>query len=157
VLVAAVLSVVVLASYGGYMAWKTITDDDRPGRLPTGNGFVASSERAVFAGRIAIGLGVNLRILKDAYQFRDDVNRTIDTVRAERANLKRRSTRASGVRADIVRSSIEATDRLEAGIAQWRDAIFSLRLGNAAPAESAIESAIAQLEANVARWNSERR
>lgn len=146
----------ILVGFGGYSAWGALTggDDAPPAALPTGTGYADSANRAAFHANVAILLGLNLRILKDAYRFQYDVNKEIEGLRAERANLERLATGATGARADILRSSIQATQTLETGMTQWRDAIFNLRLGAVEPAQSVIETGVAQLEASIERWRS---
>jgi hypothetical protein len=144
---------VILVGYGGYTAWNALTGSDTPAATDTGTGYVASADRAALTGQLAIGMGVNLRILKDANNFLVGMNQSIDQLRAERANLERLATKASGAEADILQSSIQATVAMETGMVQWRDGIVNLRLGGTAAAESTMETAIAQLQADVARWN----
>ncbi|GMU77847.1 MAG: hypothetical protein AMXMBFR46_06450 [Acidimicrobiia bacterium] len=152
---AALLTIVVLAVYGGYLGWSALTGDDTTAAVPEGNGFVASAGRAAASGREAIRLGIDHRRVDLQYDFYDAVSAEIDKVQAEQANLERLHARAASTRADILRSSIDATTQLATAMTKWRDAIFGQRLGNAAPAEAAIVSAITQLDADVGRWTPE--
>jgi hypothetical protein len=148
--------VLILIAYGGYTGWNALVGggDKTESALPTGTGYAASAERARFNANIAIILGVNLRIVKDSGRFLQDVNRTIDGVRAERANMEKLATTATGPRADILRSSIEATRTMDTGMSRWRDAIYNLRLGGVDGAESMIRSGIAQIDTDLERWKS---
>jgi len=152
---AAALTALILIGYGGYTAWNAITGTDAPVAVDTGNGFVASADRAALTGQLAVGMGVNLRILKDTNNFLGGMNQSIDRLRTERANLERLAAKATGARADILQSSIQATVSMETGMVQWRDGIVNLRLGGIAAAESTIETAVAQLQSDVGRWKAQ--
>ena len=155
IFLAAALTALILVGYGGYTAWNAITATNAPAPVDTGNGFVASADRAALTGQLAVGMGVNLRILKDGNNFLIGMNQSIDQLRVERANLERLATRASGARADILASSVQATVAMETGMVQWRDGIVNLRLGSIAAAESTIETAVAQLQSDVGRWKAQ--
>lgn len=143
----------VLAAYGAFLAVERVRGDDPPVPAASGNGFVASTERAIASGRLAIRLGIDLRTLGEAYVFRDAVNTEIERVRTERLHLEELVPRTRPPRADTLQSAIQAMDRLENAMAQWRDAIFLLRLGNVDAAQAAINSAIADLETAIGSWN----
>jgi len=106
-------------------------------------------------GQWAIGMGVNFHNLKDSYVLRNQFNAEINTVRTQRANLESMLPNVLGPRADTVRASIQSMVALETALGQWRDAIFLLRLGNVDDAQSAIESAVAQLQQQLDTWNSQ--
>jgi hypothetical protein len=147
------VTVAVLLGYGGYAAWNALTGDSASSGGAASTAYVPSTQRAIYYGAGVVGLGLDVHILKDLDIFQDSVNRAIDGVRTERANLDALAATATGPQADILRSSVEATDTLESGMVQWRDAIFNLRLGGVDTAQSTIDSAVAQLAADIDRWN----
>jgi hypothetical protein len=100
-------------------------------------------------------MGDNFHTLKDSYILRNQFNTEIETIRTQRANLDALLPNVVGPRADTVRASIQSMSELETAIGQWRDAIFLLRLGNVDDAQSAIESAVAQLQQQLDSWNSQ--
>lgn len=151
-LLAAALTVVILLGSGGYAAWNALTGDTSTSDEAS-TAYVASTQRAIYYGASAVGLGLDVHIIKDLGIFQDSMNAAIDGVRAERTNLETLAATATGPRADILQSSIQAADSLESGMAQWRDAVFNLRLGGVDDAQSAIDSAVARLVADIDRWD----
>jgi hypothetical protein len=152
-LVASVVTVVILLGYGGVKAWDALFGVEAPATAAPETGFVGIANRLAATGQYAIDAGINLRILKDGALFIDAMSRYTAQVQSDRADLARRADGATGVRADILASSLRAADALELGMAQWRDGVVNLRIGTAANGETAIRSAIAQLGADAARWD----
>jgi hypothetical protein len=145
---------VVLGGYGAYVAYDKIRGDGTAA-TSDGTGYVSSVQTATAHGEWAIGMGLNFHNLKDSYVLRNQFNAEINTVREERAHLESLLPNVLGARADTVRASIESMNDLESALGQWRDAIFLLRFGNVDDAQSAIESAVAQLQQQLDTWNSQ--
>ena len=143
----------ILVGYGGYVAYNKITESDTT-PVAADDGYAASTSRAMFAGGVAVGAGINLRNLKDQYLFKDQVNAQIEQVRAEQADLERLLPTVTGPQADTIRATMQSMDELMIAMTQWRDAIFLLRLSNVDRAQSAVESAIAQMGQQLESWNS---
>ena len=154
VALAVLLTVVILVGYGAYVAYDKIRGDSTPAAQDS-TGYVASVQTAMSHGQWAIGMGLNFHSLKDSYVLRSQFNTEINTIRTERANLEALLPNVLGPRADTVRASIQTMSELEAALGQWRDAIFLLRLGTVDNAQSAIESANAQLQQQLDTWNSQ--
>jgi hypothetical protein len=149
---AIVLTLVVLVGFGAYVAYDKVRGDDTAA-VQDGTGYANSVQTAMSHGQWAIGMGVNFHNLKDSYVLRNQFNAEINTVRTQRANLESMLPNVLGPRADTVRASIQSMSELETALGQWRDAIFLLRLGNVDDAQSAIESAVAQLQQQLDTWN----
>ena len=142
----------ILIGYGAYVAYDKITGDSAPAAA-SGDGYVASVQTAISHGQWSVGMGLGFHNLKDSYVLRNGFNTEINTVRTQRANLESMLPNVLGPRADTVRASIQTMTELETALGQWRDAIFLLRLGNVDDAQSAIESAVAQLQQQLDTWN----
>jgi hypothetical protein len=146
--------VVILVGYGAYVAYDKIFGDSTPAAQDT-TGYVGSVETAISHGQWAIAMGLNFHSLKDSYVLRNQFNTEIETIRTQRANLEALLPNVLDARADTVRASIQTMSELETALAQWRDAIFLLRLGSVDDAQAAIESATAQLQQQLDTWNSQ--
>jgi len=145
---------VVLVGYGAYVAYDKIRGDSSAATQDA-TGYTGSVQTAMAHGDWAIGMGLNFHALKDSYILRNQFNTEIATIRTQRANLEALLPNVVGPRADTVRASIQSMSELETAVGQWRDAIFLLRLGNVDDAQSAIESAVAQLQQQLDTWNSQ--
>ncbi len=108
--------------------------------------------QAIFFGGVAVGTGLDVHLMNDLGPFVDTANEAIALVETQRATLERLGRGETGVRADLIASSLQAVDSLAAGMAQWRDAVYNLRLARAAEARSAIDAASARLQADLDRW-----
>lgn len=143
---------VIVVGYGGYVAYDKINGGDSA-PAAADDGYAPSTRRAMFYGGTAIGAGINLRNLKDQYEFKDEVNALIALVSTERANLERLLPTATVPQADTIRATMQSMDELMNAMTQWRDAIFLLRLNNVDRAESAVRSAVAQMGQQLETWN----
>jgi hypothetical protein len=150
---AILLTVAALVAYGGYVLYDKLAGSDAP-TAASGNGFVASTERATGDALEAIAMGLEFRSLRDSYVVRGDIDGMISSVRTERANVESVLATTAGPRADTVRATLQTLDELAIAMTQWRDAVFLLRFGNIDSSQAAIERAVVQLQQHVATWNS---
>ena len=142
---------VVLGAYGGYSAWNAWIADGPATPAVTAD-YEGAVSQAIFFGGVAVGTGLDVHLMNDLGPFVDTANESIALVETQRATLERLGRGETGVRADLIASSLQAVDSLAAGMAQWRDAVYNLRLARAAEARSAIDAASARLQADLDRW-----
>ena len=154
VALALLLTVVIVVGYGASVAYDKIRGDGAPAASDS-TGYVGSVQTAMSHGQWVIGMGLNFHNLKDSYVLRNQFNTEMNTIRTQRSNLETLLPNVPGARADTVRASIQSMNDLETAVGQWRDAIFLLRLGNVDGAQSAIETAVAQLQQQLDTWNSQ--
>jgi flavin-binding protein dodecin len=146
---------VVLLGYGAYTAWNAwIADDPAPTSVTATADYEGAVSQAMYFGGIAVGAGLDVHLMADLGTFVDTANRAIAIVEDQHTTLERLGRRETGARADLVASSLQSVDALSAAIAQWRDAVYNLRLARAAEARSAIDAATARLQADLDRWRS---
>jgi hypothetical protein len=139
------LTLLVIAGYGAYAHFSAgSTSTSASGPVSSSDG-AALMDHSVGAGFIAITLGLGERNLKDQYTVRDAINGQITSVRDDRAQLVALQGTTQGVRATALQTAIDASNRLETAMAQWRDALFNLRFGSIDSGQTAINSAMTDL------------
>lgn len=153
VLIAALLTVVILVGYGGYSAWNAVTGGDSGGGdAPAAGGYEAIVSQDIFLAGLVVGQGVDVRLVGDLNGFRDNANRAIFIIGSDKGALAKLATGATGPQRDVISDTQLALDALQAGLIQWRDAVYNVRLAAVDDAHSAIDSAVARLSADLDQW-----
>ncbi|MFM8302832.1 MAG: hypothetical protein ACKOA9_00815 [Actinomycetota bacterium] len=153
VLAAVTLTVVVVLGYGAQAGWNALTGGPDTGSSAiSSDDYLESVERSVFLGGAVIGAGIDVRLSSDINGFVDAANQAIAAVNTERGNLQALARSSRGARADLVTSTAQTLDRLEAAMGRWRDVVSALRLGQVADAKAEVEGAVAQLQTDAERW-----
>ena len=156
-MIAAALTLIVLLAYGGYTAWNALTggggSDDA--QAPTASaGFESIVGSDIFLAGQVVGHGVDVRLVGDLNGFRDTADRAIFIVGTDRGALAKLNAGATGPQRDVIASAQQSLDALQVALIQWRDAVYNLRLASVDDAHDAIDSAVAQLSADLERWKS---
>jgi hypothetical protein len=140
------LAVVVIAGYAGYRALASGGDggSDR---------FVTTVRDAQQVGRDAITLGTNFHDLAEQYAVHDQFTMMSVSLSSRRSVLDRIATSSTGVRHNAAAEASLLVGELQNAINDYRDAIFDLRLGDVADAESAITRAVDRLGQQIDAWN----